>query len=324
MLGDINEKGESLFGQIIGIILSFFSLIFSLVVIYFIKREKIVMTFTKKLLLFISISEIINSVTQLSSIIQTFYKLGPTRNTYYKRMRVCYMQIFLNLFSAFFTLTIVLALSIRIYDTMSNRQQGDVRKMFFKKYWLFFSVMFPLIVSYIFLVVQLGLFQNRSTSGHFRYLTCWVDQKLNYYVYGVFLFILITKGFFAVIAVARAKQYSEKLEESQSTINFDLNEQFDEGQVKNQVVTAMSKTKWYPICSLIYWIIMGTFHFFGLRKTNTLKGDIIFNTFYSICFSGRGIFYSILFFSTQEYYRNQLKNALLCKKNRNYIKKEAE
>ena len=32
-------------------------------------------------------------------------------------------------------------------------------------------------------------------------------QKLNYYVYGVFLSIPITKGVFAVLAIAKAKKY---------------------------------------------------------------------------------------------------------------------
>ena len=94
--------------------ISLFSSLCIIIKIYSNKNQHV--QISNQFILHITFSEMLNSITILSSILM--HIIGTKEEKYTERMRVCYTQIFTGLFANFYTLSSSFLIAFRIYDLL--------------------------------------------------------------------------------------------------------------------------------------------------------------------------------------------------------------
>ena len=166
-----------------------FSLICSFFVILIINRnKKAFASVNNQFVIQLLYSEIINNLTQLSSIFLD--SIGTRQERYDERMRICYVQIFAGLFANFYCLSSTLLLSFHLYDLFLRQgkflnSQKHVRLC---KYVSFYGCLF---VSYIIFIFQMNYYQNyQSTRTRIRTISCWVSLVLDWVTCSIFIILI--------------------------------------------------------------------------------------------------------------------------------------
>ena len=296
-------------------IVSFLSVVFSIVVI--IIARKIKMNVINKLIIQILISEILDGLNILLVILDD--ALGPKIfDNYNSKTYICFSQIFVSVFSCFWTLTASFFISLRIYDIMVKKNKIFKNKIM-EKYVLFFSVAFPMIISYIFWLIQVILqtykldnlskekyYQKKHEHDHFRHMYCWLSKGINI---AMFLFVLVLIGANVFLSIFKGSAFVNKisieLKEAQEKYEaYGLQKKIDD-------VEHIKKTLWiYPITSCILWFsfFILQFLFYALTKNGFLSW------IYCLLISIRQSIYAIIFLYTQKDLQNQFIKTFLCKK----------
>ena len=152
---------------------------------------------------------------EFGAIPRSFRRIMHNFENYDFRMYFCYSQIFLEVFSCLWTLTASLLIALKLYDIIVNKNRIFKYNSFMSKNAHFISIAVPLILSYIFWAIHLGLranfwdldgmYVNKVESGtqSARMIFCWLNKGLSIPL-AVIVFLLILgnlyfsvfKGFF--------------------------------------------------------------------------------------------------------------------------------
>ena len=296
-------------------IVSFLSVIFSIIVI--IITTKIKKNVIQNLIVQIMISEILDGLNILLVILDD--ALGPKLfENYNSKTYICYTQIFISVFSCFWTLTASFFISLKIFDIMVKKNKIFKNKIM-EKYILFFSVAFPMLISYIFWLIQViyqtekldtlpknKFYQKTHEHSHFRHMHCWFSTGTNIVV---FLFVLVLIGANVFLSIIKGSTFLNKI-----AIELKETQERYEGnhlQKKIDDVEHIKKSLWiYPITSGILW-----FSFFILQFLFNIFGKNGFLSWiFCILISIRQSIYAIIFVYTQKDLQNQFIKTFLCKK----------
>ena len=295
-------------------IVSFLSIAFSIVVIIIARKTK--MNVINKLILQILISEILDGLNILLVIIDD--ALGPKYfDNYNSKTYICFTQIFVSIFSCFWTLTASFFISLRIYDIMVKKNKIFKNKIM-EKYVLFFSVAFPMLISYIFWLIQViyqaetldsvpkyKYYQKKHDHTHFRHMYCWLSTGLNV---AAFIFVLALIGANVFLSIIKGSTFLNKI----STELKETQEKYEETHLQKKIddVEHIKKSLWiYPITSSILWL-----SFFILQFLFNVKTNGVLSWIYCILISIRQSIYAIIFLYTQKDLQNQFIKTFLCKK----------
>ena len=301
--------------KLISEIVSILSVLFSVIVIIVASKNK--MSVINKLILQILISEILDGVNILLVILDD--AIGPKIfDNYNSKTYICFTQIFVSVFSCFWTLTASFFISLKIYDIMVKKNQ-IFRNKIMEKYVLFLSIAFPMLISYLFWLIQVinqaskydslpkdKYYQKKHEHDHFRHMYCWFNTEINIVV---FIFVLALNGANLFLSIFKGSAFVNKIsielkeaQEKDETINL---------QKKIDDVDHIKKSLWiYPITSCIVWISFFILQFlFSIFNKNGILAWI-----YCILISIRQSIYAIIFLYTQKDLQNQFIKTFLCKK----------
>jgi hypothetical protein len=296
-------------------IVSFFSIIFSsIVVIITITKTK--MNVINKLIVQILISEIIDGVNMLLVIFDDYQ--GPKIfENFNLKTYVCFSQIYLSIFTCFWTLSASFFISLRMYYIMVKRNQIFKNKIM-EKYVSLFSIIIPAIFSYIIWIIQVyyqsnkfqklekGIYyQKEREHHHFRHMHCWVETSLTITLF-IFAVILIGANFY--FSIIKGSTFLSKITGEIK----DKGESNEDQSLKKKIdsMEHIRKTLWvYPITSGILWFI---FYIIQIIVTTKPKNYGFISLFLCIIISIRLIVYVIVFIYTQKDIKYQLIKFLLC------------
>ena len=302
-------------------IISFFSIIFSLIIIV-ITATKTKPNIINKLILQILISEVIDGFSILLVIFDDYQgpKIFENRNL---KTYACFTQIYLSVFTCFWTLTASFFISLRMYDIMVKRNQIFKNKIF-EKYISLISIGIPAVFSYIFWIIQVSTqskrlrdltkseyYQSYHSHDHYRNLNCWVELPLTIVLF-VFAIILIGANiYFSIIkgSTFLNKIYGELKDKEENNEGHNLKKKIDN-------MEHIKKTLYlYPLTSGIIWFLFYILQIIFLSK----KGNsVAISWCLCLLLSIRLSVYVLLFFFTHKEIENQFLKFVLCK---NYRKK---
>jgi hypothetical protein len=304
-------------------IVSFCSVIFSsIVVIITMTRTK--MNVINKLIVQILISEIIDGVNMLLVIFDDYQ--GPKIfENFNLKTYVCFSQIYLSIFTCFWTLSASFFISLRMYDIMVKRNQIFKNKIM-EKYVSLFSIIIPAIFSYIIWIIQVyyqsnkfqklekGIYyQKEREHHHFRHMHCWVETSLTI---TLFIFAVILIGANVFFSIIKGSSFLSKVTEELK----DKGKSSDDHSLQKKIdsMEHIRKTLWiYPITSGILWFIFYIIQIIVTTKQmSNSNSNNNSNSFISILLciiiSIRLIVYVIVFIYTQKDIKYQLIKFFLC------------
>lgn len=308
VIEEIQERYE-----IVAWVFTSISLLCSVVVIFISCSKKLYKNTTNQFIIQISISEIINNFTQLGSIIMLL--IGEKEIKYAERMRVCYVQIYMNLFSNFFTLFSSLIISYRIYDLLVKNSNvfKKPRNVFIIKVG---SVFLCIVVSYIFWLTQMayGNDYNTTSSEYVKILSCWGANVYDYGILPIYAILIGFIGYFCFRAYFFIRGYKQKIMKGNEGL---IEEEENKEQIK-KVKDVQIKLLLYPICTAILYALISAHRIIilatpNLKKESRTKQLNLTFILYIIPTIFRGIIFGIIYFGTQKTFRRELLNYLTCK-----------
>ena len=281
--------------------ISLFSSLCIIIKIYSNKNQHV--QISNQFILHITFSEMLNSITILSSILM--HIIGTKEEKYTERMRVCYTQIFTGLFANFYTLSSSFLIAFRIYDLLLNnslifKETNNVR---IAKLVLFYG---SLLISYIFWVIQLNLQNYEQTSTKLlKVLSCWVSDYPDLIVIVIYIVLLTVICYFCAKGSCFITRYA-------NTINQDNTNETETEEIE-KVKAIQRRLIFFPIsCIIIFALIIA--HRFIVRVA---KGDEFLTTItfilYTIPTSLRGFIFAIVYFGALQRIKQSFVDIFCCK-----------
>ena len=302
-------KIQDIFDWSSGIIsaISFFA---SLIVIKVFYLKRLQNSLTNQFVMQLIISEMINNLNHVSPIINYF--VGRKEVKYYERRRVCFTQIYAGLFTNFYTLFSSFLISFRIYDLLVNNSM-TFRKPKNVTRAKVFSFYICALISYIIWFLQIEIFQNYTGSGkYFRVLTCWVDFELDCASLGIFAIFIILTCIYCIKSRSFVQSYQKRLyEEDDLTINDSTSEQSLKEIQKIKVV--QKRLVLYPIVTTILFSLIIVYRILSYLRGESKTVAIVCLALYSLTSVLRGIIFIIIYFGTQQVFRDGLYELFTCK-----------
>ena len=298
-------------------IISIISLICSCFVVHITIKE-IKMNLIHHLIIEIIISEIID---EISIILEIFNDSRGKHNfeNYDFRMYFCYSQIFLEVFSCLWTLTASLLIALKLYDIIVNKNRIFKYNSFMSKNAHFISIAVPLILSYIFWAIHLGLranfwdldgmYVNKVESGtqSARMIFCWLNKGLSIPL-AVIAFLLILGNLY--FSVFKGFFFLKNVKENM-LLQDDEERPVVSKRIKN--ITEMQAILFlYPIISSAIWLIFFLFIFLFFLPNNS--GNIGWSWVFCIFMSIRQTIYISVYFFSQKKLRLYTLSLLCCKR----------
>jgi len=296
-------------------IVSFISVIFSSIVVI-ITKTRTKMNVINKLIVQILISEIIDGVNMLLVIFDD-YQGSKTFENFNIKTYFCFSQIYLSIFTCFWTLSASFFISLRMYDIMVKRNQIFKNKIM-EKYVSLFSIIIPAVFSYIIWIIQVSIqsskfqnlkkeiyYQKNRERHHFRHMHCWVEMPITI---ALFVFAVILIGANVYFSIIKGSTFLSKVTGELK----DKGESSDDHSLKKKIdsMEHIRKTLWiYPITSGILWFI---FYIIQIIVTTQPKNYGFISLLLCIIISIRLIVYVIVFIYTQKDIKYQLIKFFLC------------
>ncbi len=310
---------KKIFSETVSIISIFFS-----IMIVSVSIKKIKLNITNVLILQLIISEILDGLNILLSMILYAYD-DYTFENYPNRMGICFAQIYIGVFSCLWNLFSSLFISLRIYDRMENKNRIFKNK-FMYKYTTTLSYGIPCIISYIMwsaqVIGQSYFLKNKTfdnfykidgtgskNNPNFRYMYCWVTEAKNYILF-VICFLLIGANFY--YSIFKNFFYMKK-------VSNEIEEKEDSGRKSIQVkIKKINKMKWslflYPVVSCIIWFCYFILHILSGIMKNSFMRNGFGAWLLIILISFRQFIFTFLFFWTQENIKKYVYDFITCKK----------
>ena len=303
------EKIQDIFDWSSGIIsaISFFA---SLIVIKVFYLKRLHKNITNQFVMQLIISEMINNLNHVSPIINYF--VGRKEEKYYERRRVCFTQIYAGLFTNFYTLFSSFLISFRIYDLLVNnsmtfRKPKNVTRAKVLSFYI------CALISYIIWFLQIEILQNYTGSGrYFRVLTCWVGFELDCASLGIFAIFIILTFIYCIKSRSFVQNYQKRLyEEDDLNINDASSDKSLEEIQKIKVV--QKRLVLYPIVTTILFSLIIVYRVLSYLNNDKKEVAIICLVLYSLTSVLRGFIFIIIYFGTQQVFRDGLYEFFTCK-----------
>ena len=294
---------------------------------------KITINIIHNLIIQIIISEILD---EISIIIEIFNDSKGRHNfeNYDFRMYFCYTQVFLEVFSCLWTLTASFLISLKLYDIIENKNRIFRVNSFMNKNATFISIVFPLLLSYIFWAIHLGtrvgfwnldsMYVNKIEAGtqRARMIFCWLNKDLSIAL-AVIVFLLILGNLY--FSIFKGFFFLKKIKD-----NILLQEDEERPNVSRRInnITQMQGILFlYPIISCIIWIIFFLFIFILYLNYKPVDNNLGWGWVFCIFMSIRQTIYISVYFFSQKKLRQYTKSFFTCKtcrknKNRGRIYKQ--
>ena len=303
--------------QIIALSITGISFICSCLVLMVIYQKKLYKNVTNQFIIQITISEMINNLTNLSTLINDIL-VGKRDKFYTERMRVCFAQMFSGLFSNLFTLMSSLLVAYRIYDLLVNNSSMFRSNKFVKGIRLF-SIYITLFISYVIWMIQLVFFQNYSRGSNYTLIiTCWIGQEMNYFVISIFVLLILLMFFFCFKARKFIEHYTKNIIQDDSSFTEETDENGKTEQI-NKAKQVQNKLILYPITTGILFTFITAYSItsFYVKDTTTFIPNntmrILSMIFYIIPTVSRGFIFSIIYLGSQNNVKQTLWDYLTCK-----------
>lgn len=285
------------------------SLLCSIFIIFITNKNK--KAFSSKNNLFILqllYSEIINNVTQLSTIILNL--IGSKQLKYDERMRICYIQIFTGLFSNFFCLTSTLLISYHLYDLFlkhgaffSNNKNFDLCRTI--------SFYGSLFLSYIIFTFQMNKYQNRpKTIAKFRMVSCWVSEVLDWVTWSIFIILIMLTCIYSWKCYAFIRKYSQTYLSTKNE-----NDKKDSQYVR--IHSMQKRLIGYPFVNIVVFMFLLVNRLMVYFNINDTRNGIVLNfiigfVLFTVPTCMRGLLYMGVYFGTQRIFRKELWKVCCC------------
>jgi predicted secreted protein len=321
---------KKIFSEIISII----SLVFSLFV-FFISIKKVKMNITNVLIFQIIISEVLDGINIILSIVSYFYQHYTFEN-YPDRMGICLTQIYLGVFSCLWNLFSSFFISLRIYDKMENKNRIFSNK-FMYDYTTTMSYGIPCIISYIMWSAQVinqsntanrkkyeSFYPSNSSydvkTTFFRYMYCWVSGTSNYILFGICFILIAANIYFSIFkSVIFIKKVSNEIEEKEDSGRKSIQNKI------RKIKQMMRSLILYPVVSCIVWILYFILQIFTGLDSESIERFMrngLGAWLLIIVISLRQFIFTFLFFWTQGNLKKYAWDYITCKKSKNSKKKK--
>ena len=298
-------------------IISFISLICSLFVVI-ITTKNIKMNTIHKLIIEIIVSEIIDEINILLSIISDS-KGKMNFENYDFRITVCYSQIFLSVFSCLWTLTASLFISIKLYDIIINKNRIFKGNNFINKNLTFITITVPIILSYIFYIIHVvikdkntsiySIYKNKLAEGTqmIKLMFCFVNKDLSIALACIVALLIVGNLYFSIF---KAYIFLKKMKDN-------IIAQSDEDNLRaNNRIKSITQIQGilflYPIISCAIWIIFFLF-MFCLNFTYSDKTNLTWTALFCVFMTIRQVIYTLVYFLSQKNLRNYTILFFTCK-----------
>ena len=307
-LGNIQKIFDIIAWSITG--LSFIS---SFIVIYIIYIKRLYKNITNQFVIQITISEMINNITVLSSLLMNI--IGTKEIKYTERMRICYAQIFSGLFSNFYTLISSLLISYRIYDLLLNNSMffRQPKKIKIARIGSFYICFFFFYILWILHMAWLANYSNTSTS-FVRVLSCWIEDYLDHIAICIFIILLLLNCFFCIKSYCFIGNYAQIFKKGNE---YSTEEENDQNAKKEQIMKAKAvqqKLILYPLFTVILFIFIIAHRLLArFAKQSTFMSILTF-ILYTIPTCLRGFIFASVYFGTQEVFRKALLEVITCQR----------
>ena len=192
--------------------ISIISITFSFFLIYIIKHTKeLNSNIANQFIILLTISEMINNITQFSSLFATW--LENLNNMFDESLRVCFFQVYCNLFSNIMSLLSSLLISLHLYDAFfcnnsifSTKKSVNIAKGI--------TVYVSLILSLVFFIIQMEEFQNAEEIKYKRVISCWISGTLDYGLIAIYVIVIIVICILSYRVGKDVKAYRKELKAS--------------------------------------------------------------------------------------------------------------
>ena len=301
-------------------VISFISLICSIFVVY-VTVKKIKMNIIHKLIVQIIVSEIIDEINILLSIISDSQGKMNFEN-YDFRMHICFTQIYLSVFSCIWTLTSSFFISIKLYDIIINKNRIFKRNNFLSQYLLFITISVPIIISYILWAVHVGMrvtslqldqmyIDKRYTGTQYiKLIFCWLGKEVTIPLTIIVAILILGNIYFSIFrGWCFLRRMKNNIIEQTDEDNFSAN-----NRIKS-IESIQGILFLYPIISCLIWLIFFLFIFlFYFRYGN--ETSTVSSIFFCIFMTIRQTIYVLVYFLSQKNLRKYTLSYLKCQCNK--------
>ena len=227
--------------------ISIISITFSFFLIYIIKHTKeLNSNIANQFIILLTISEMINNITQFSSLFATW--LENLNNMFDESLRVCFFQIYCNLFSNIMSLLSSLLISLHLYDAFfcnnsifSTKKSVNIAKGI--------TVYVSLILSLVFFIIQMEEFQNAEEIKYKRVISCWISGTLDYGLIAIYVIVIIVICILSYRVGKDVKAYRKELKASGEKNNVN-DDRYDKVKLIHRML------KMYPVVTVfVYGVI---------------------------------------------------------------------
>ena len=305
------EELQEIFG-IINYVFAGISLICSLFVIYITSRNKKLFSSINNLFVHqLLYSEIINNLTQLSSMFMNV--IGTKETKYDERMRLCYSQILTCLFSNFYCLSSTLLISFHLYDLFlkQGRFFSVQRNVRLSRIVSFYSC---LIISYVIFVFQMNKYQNYSyTKSKVRMISCWVSEVLDWVTCSIFVVLILITCFFAWKCYQFIKKYSQTYLSSKHGTETETDD--EKKNQKIRISSMQKRLRRYPIVNIIvftFLVIHRAVIYIKPGNDTEMFRVIVGFILFTIPTCTRGLLYMLVYFGMQQTFVDELRRICCC------------
>lgn len=285
--------------------ISFLSSLSVLLIIY---SNNLNTQISNQFIVHITFSEMLNSITILSSIVMDI--IGRKEEKYNERMRICNAQVFTGLFCNFYTLSSSFLVAYRIYDLLLNNSI-TFKHSYRVKIAKLLSLYGCLLVSYILWLIQMNLQDyEQTTTQSLKVLLCWVGDYPDLIVIGIYCLFLIVicylcfKGACFITKYANAISQDNILtEEPSESTNADI----------EKIKGIQKRLILFPVSTIIIFAMIITHRFIArIAKGNEFLTTITF-ILYTIPTSLRGFIFAIVYLGAQQIVKKSVADIFCCR-----------
>ena len=299
-------------------IISFFLSILMIITIY--KNQSLKSNITNQLVIMLTVSEIINNLTQISSSFND--KIGTREERYAERMRICYSQVYSNLFSHFFTIFSSFLISVRLYDLLIHNGTWfhSHRNVKIAK---FLNVYISLFLSLIFFILQMQFMQKKQVNRYYKFNSCWVGGFVEYTVTGIFAVFIILNFWLCIRCCMVVKNFSLEITKNDSNLHSSSGP--NKNVKTNKLKQVQNRLIIYPFVTTITFLLICAvrpiINFAGrydpYAENRNEKTELICHIIFSFGNAVRGFIFSIVYLLIENTFRKEFLNLFKCKKSIN-------
>ena len=301
--------------EIITLVISIISFLLSILMIITIyKSQSLKSNITNQLVIMLTVSEIINNLTQIASSFND--AIGTREKKYAERMRICYSQVYSNLFSHFFTIFSSFLISVRLYDLLIHNGTWfhSHRNVKIAK---FLNVYISLFLSLIFFILHMQFMQKKEVNRYYKFNSCWVGGFVEYTVTGIFAVFLMLNFWLCIRCCMVVKNFSLEITKNDSNLHSSSGP--NKNVKANKLKQVQNRLIIYPLVTtitfLLICVVRPIINLAGrYDKNRNKKTVLVCYIIFSFGNAVRGFIFSIVYLLIESTFRKEFLNLFKCKK----------